>query len=159
MRVNQRSHGNCESHQLTRSQETDYDRDYLVFGNVFMHGDPRPPLHSSIPRNVLWHVFCRVFDSEVLGLLVRLVPAAEAEVPVVNLPASIEQDRRGDDGHESLRSHDDFVRLWKTTARQTLDHCLAIVKSKSPRLQNPSLRSPSTVPPGQAQNAWGFRQL
>jgi hypothetical protein len=96
----------------------------------------------------------------VLGIFVRLVPAAEAEEPVVDLPASIKQNRGGDDGHESLRFPGGIVRLWKTTARQTLDHCPAIVESKSPRLQTPSPRSPSTtVPPGQAQDAWKFCRL
>jgi hypothetical protein len=66
-------------------------------------GNPRRPLHWSPTRNVLWHVFCRVFDSEVLGFLVRLVPAAKAEESLLDLPASIEQNRRGDNGHESLR--------------------------------------------------------
>jgi hypothetical protein len=60
----------------------------------------------------------------------------------------------GDDGHESFRLPGGIVRPWKTTARQTLDHCPAIIES---RLQPSPPRSPSTtVPPGQAQDAWRF---
>ena len=110
------------------------------------------PHYSPIARNVLWKVFCGVFDSGVTHLA-----AAEAVESFVSLPASIEQNRRGDDGQESLRFTEGFVRLWKTTARQTPDHCLAIVESKSPPPQIPLPRT--TVPPGQAQDAWGLRQL
>ena len=48
--------------------------------------------------------------------------------------------------------------MWKTTARQILDHCLAIEGSKSLPPQIPLPRT-TTVPPGQAQDAWGFRRL
>ena len=121
------------------------------------HVVPRlPPHYSSIARNVLWKGFCHVFDSEVL----HFGAAAEAEESFVDLPASIEQNRCGDDGHESLRfkAASDFVRLWKTTVCQILDHCLAIVESKSPPPHIPIPRSP-TVPPGQAHDAWGVSQL
>ena len=122
-------------------------------------GDLRYTLHySSISRNVSCQVLCRVFDSEVLGFLIFLVPAAEAEEPSVDLPATIEQNWCRDDGHEWFPGG--FVRLGKTFARHTLHQCRAIVESTSLRLQNPSLHSESTtIPPGQAEDVRWFRQL
>jgi hypothetical protein len=112
-------------------------------------------------RNVLKHAFCRVFDSKVLGaILIRLVPATETEESLVDLAATIEQNGRGDDGHESLRFPGGSVKSCKTPAQRTLDHCLAIIQSKPPPLQIPTPHSPSkTVPPGQAQDTWWLRQL
>lgn len=67
--------------------------------------------YLSIARNVLWYVFRCVLDSEACDFPICPVPAAEAEESLVDFPASIEQNWRRDDGHESLRLPGGFVQL------------------------------------------------
>jgi len=48
-----------------------------------------------------WDLFCCVFDFG-MHVSANLVTAITAEESVVNLPATIEQNRCRNDGHESL---------------------------------------------------------
>jgi len=117
-------------------------------------------LHRSIPCNVLQHVFSCVFDPEMSCFLLLPLRAAQAEVSPVGLTASTEQIRRGDDGHESPRFPGGLVQLWKTGACQTPDDCPAIEELKPLPHQITSIAAPGcTVPPGQAQDAWGVHRM
>lgn len=105
---------------------------------------------------MFWDLFCRVFDFEVHVFAVNLLTETTAEESVVNLPANIEQNRYRDDDHVSLSLSGGFVPPWKTTTHKTPNHCLAVVESKPPLPHIPLL---TTISPGQAQDAWWFRQL
>jgi len=82
--------------------------------------------YSSISCNVLRHLFCRISVSPVHGFLVSLACAASAEHSLVNLPATIKQNRCRDDGLESLIISVNVVLSERITAQQALDHCLEV---------------------------------
>ena len=105
---------------------------------------------------MLRELFCCEFNFIVHGFLVPLIPAAAAEESVVNLLATVEQNRRRDDGHESLSFLGSFVRPWTNPDRHNLGRCLTIVEPLPPL---PHIRAPTTVCPGEAQDAWWFHQL
>ena len=61
--------------------------------------------YLSISGNVPLGLFYRVFDSIMHRFIAGPVPAAMAEESAADFPAIIEQNRRHDDGHKSLRFH------------------------------------------------------